>query len=191
VPVAAPPFSFDAERLSLDFLSTLSNRGSQAAVDRLPGTERLAAWLDAAGLGPLAGRVTPGDLAAARGLRGALFVLVDAAMSREPAAAGAVDLVNLVADPAPPTVRLVREPRGVSGSRPPLTASQALSAVARDAIDLLTGDSVSRLRECEADDCTGLYLDASHGRRRRWCSAARCGNRARVSAHRARARRDG
>ena len=45
VPVAAPPFSFDAERLSLDFLSTLSNRGSDAAVERLPDPERLGSWL--------------------------------------------------------------------------------------------------------------------------------------------------
>ena len=40
---------------------------------------------------------------------------------------------------------------------------EALSTVARDAIDLLAGESASRLRECEADDCTGFYLDASHG----------------------------
>jgi predicted RNA-binding Zn ribbon-like protein len=191
VPGTAPPFGFDAERLSLDFLSTLSNRGSDAAVERLPDAESLAAWLEAAGLGPLAGRVTGRDLELARRLRDATFALVDAAMSRGPAAASAVDLVNRAAEPTLPAVRLVREPQGVSAARPPVAARQALGAVARDAIDLLAGEAASHLRECEAEDCTGLYLDASHGRRRRWCSSARCGNRARVSAHRARARRDG
>ena len=190
MPVAATPFSFDADRHSLDFLSTLSNRGSEAAVERLPDAASLAAWLDAAGLGPLAGRVTRSELAAARGLREAIFGVVDAAMRGESPAAKAVDRVNLVAEPALPPLRLVREQRGIAVQRRPLSVPEALGAVARDAIDLLAGESVSRLRECEAEDCTGLYLDASHGRRRRWCSAARCGNRARVSAHRARARRD-
>jgi predicted RNA-binding Zn ribbon-like protein len=190
VPVAAPPFSFDAERLSLDFLSTLSNRASEAAVERLPDPDRLGAWLDAAGLGPLARPVTARDLTTARGLRTALFALVDAAMSRGGPGA-AVDVVNRAAAPALPPTLLVDGLQGIAGQRRLLSVREALSAVARDAIDLLAGEAVSRLRECEAEDCTGLYLDASHGRRRRWCSAARCGNRARVSAHRARARRDG
>jgi len=190
VPAAPPPFSFDADRLSLDFLSTLSNRGSEAAVERLPDAASLTAWLDAAELGPLSNRVTQGDLAAARGLREAIFGVVDAAMRGESPAAEAVDRVNLVAEPALPSLRLVREQGGVAGQRRRLNVQEALSAVARDAIDLLAGEPVSRLRECEAEDCTRLYIDASRGRRRRWCSAARCGNRARVSAHRARARRD-
>jgi predicted RNA-binding Zn ribbon-like protein len=134
--------------------------------------------------------VTARDLATAHGLRTALFALVDAAMGRGGPGA-AVAVVNRAAAPALPPTELVDGPRGVAGQRRPLSVREALSAVARDAIDLLTGESRSRLRECEAEDCTGLYLDASHGRRRRWCSAARCGNRARVSAHRARARRDG
>ena len=190
MPAAPPPFSFDADRLSLDFLSTLSNRGSEAAVERLPDAASLTAWLVAAELGPLSNRLTQRDLAAARGLREAIFGVVDAAMRGESPAAEAVDRVNLVAEPALPPLRLVREQGGVAGQRRPFNVQEALSAVARDAIDLLAGESVSRLRECEAEDCTGLYLDASRGRRRRWCSAARCGNRARVSAHRARARRD-
>ncbi|MEU9839973.1 CGNR zinc finger domain-containing protein [Actinomadura sp. NPDC048032] len=34
---------------------------------------------------------------------------------------------------------------------------------------------------CEADDCVLLFLPAHP--RRRWCSAARCGNRVRVARH--------
>jgi predicted RNA-binding Zn ribbon-like protein len=36
--------------------------------------------------------------------------------------------------------------------------------------------------------CRMLFLDRSRGRRRRWCSMAECGNRAKVAAHRERAR---
>ena len=189
MPASRTRFSFDAERLSLDFLSTLSNRSSEAAVERLPDAASLAGWLEAAGQGPLAGRVTSADLALAHRLREATFALVDAAMSATTAAADPVDLVNRAAEPTLPARRLVREPQGVRAARRPLTPREALAAVARDAIDLLAGDELSRVRECAADDCTGLYLDASHCRRRRWCSSARCGNRARVSAHRSRARR--
>jgi hypothetical protein len=49
VPVAEPSFSLDAGRLSLDFLATLSNRGSAEALERLPDIESLAAWLEGAG----------------------------------------------------------------------------------------------------------------------------------------------
>jgi predicted RNA-binding Zn ribbon-like protein len=63
---------------------------------------------------------------------------------------------------------------------------EILGLIARDAIELLTGPQRERLRECAAQDCRGIYVDTSPGRTRRWCSAARCGNRARVAAHRAR-----
>ncbi|GAA2276619.1 CGNR zinc finger domain-containing protein [Nonomuraea roseoviolacea subsp. roseoviolacea] len=51
--------------------------------------------------------------------------------------------------------------------------------LAEAAGDLLADPGVGRVRECEADDCVMLFLPAHP--RRRWCSAARCGNRARVA----------
>ncbi|HYN73862.1 MAG TPA: CGNR zinc finger domain-containing protein [Nakamurella sp.] len=55
-----------------------------------------------------------------------------------------------------------------------------LSAVARDALEVLTGTTAGRLRECEADDCGLLFLDTSRPGSRRWCSMERCGNRHKV-----------
>ncbi|TQS24492.1 ABATE domain-containing protein [Microbispora sp. KK1-11] len=57
-----------------------------------------------------------------------------------------------------------------------------LAAVLAEAVaELLTDPAVTTVRECAADDCVMLFLPAHP--RRRWCSAARCGNRARVARH--------
>ena len=71
-------------------------------------------------------------------------------------------------------------------SAPPDCAG-LLAVVARDAVGLLT-DAVARgrLRQCEGENCSLLYLDTSRGRRRRWCSSEVCGNRERVARHRRR-----
>ncbi|MCZ4100324.1 CGNR zinc finger domain-containing protein, partial [Streptomyces sp. H39-C1] len=63
-----------------------------------------------------------------------------------------------------------------------------LAAVARDAVELLTDPAArAQLRQCEGESCSLVYLDASRGRRRRWCSSEICGNRERVARHRRRA----
>ena len=54
--------------------------------------------------------------------------------------------------------------------------------------DLLQGSDLDRLRECPR--CTHLFLDHGRGPGRRWCSMARCGNRAKVESFRARHRSD-
>jgi len=52
--------------------------------------------------------------------------------------------------------------------------------------DLLTGESRAHVRVCPGESCGWLFLDARG--RRRWCSMATCGNRAKVRAHAARTR---
>ncbi|MGW6282290.1 CGNR zinc finger domain-containing protein [Kribbella sp. NPDC055071] len=52
--------------------------------------------------------------------------------------------------------------------------------------DLLTGPSRAHVRRCPGESCGWLFLDARG--RRRWCSMATCGNRAKVRAHAARVR---
>lgn len=183
-----PSFSLDAGRVALDFLATLSDRRSAASDERLPDPGSLQDWLRATGLaaGPIA--VRRGDLVEARRLRAAIFGLVDAVMDEGPVASSAVRRVNAAARPALPAPHLVVRDGRLEGRAQPLDVTDVLSVLARDAIDLVTGPQASLLRECEAGDCSGIYVDASRGRRRRWCSTARCGNRARVAAHRARRR---
>lgn len=64
--------------------------------------------------------------------------------------------------------------------------SAALSTIARDAIDLISGVNADRIRECAAPDCAFLFLDTSRPGTRRWCAMNRCGNREHVRRHRSR-----
>ena len=52
-------------------------------------------------------------------------------------------------------------------------------------VDVIRSDEMSRLGVCADDECTGVVLDLSRNRSRRYCSVA-CGNRNSVAAFRAR-----
>ena len=52
-------------------------------------------------------------------------------------------------------------------------------------VDVIRTDELSRLRHCAADDCSGVLVDLSRNRSRRFCSTA-CSNRVNVAAFRAR-----
>jgi len=119
-------------------------------------------------------------------LREALAASVHARLSERAVAARDVRAVNLAAATPVPTARLRAEAGWLGRRDPVLSVAEILSVIARDAIELLTGPQLPLLRECEGSDCTGVFVDASRARRRRWCSTARCGNRARVAAHRSR-----
>ena len=56
-----------------------------------------------------------------------------------------------------------------------------LDPIIRSAAELLTSDSLERVKEC-ADDrgCGYLFLDKSRNKSRRWCDMADCGNRAKA-----------
>jgi len=82
----------------------------------------------------------------------------------------------------------VLEAYGVASVRRPLTASQVLSELARDAVDLFAGPLTGRIRVCAAPDCALLYLDQSRTGNRQWCSMQRCGTRAKVRSYRERGR---
>ena len=56
-------------------------------------------------------------------------------------------------------------------------------------IDVVRDDQLSRFGICADDTCTGIVLDLSRNRSRRFCSTA-CGNRNAVAAYRARQAKD-
>ncbi len=69
------------------------------------------------------------------------------------------------------------------------TAAGALVALpAGDIAALVTHEDPSLLRECGGGDCTLWFLDRTRSHRRVYCSAAVCGNRAKVAAFRERQR---
>jgi len=118
-------------------------------------------------------------------LRAAIGRLARQASDGEQLAPEDVDVVNLFA--ATPDIPPVLAGGGRQAGRTNARPHQALGTIARDAVRLFGPDVDGRIRECSADDCGLVYLDTSRSGTRRWCSMQRCGNRAKVRAHRARA----
>ncbi|MFC2078766.1 CGNR zinc finger domain-containing protein [Candidatus Bipolaricaulota bacterium] len=52
--------------------------------------------------------------------------------------------------------------------------------LARATVDLLTSDSLQRVRQCAEETCGWLFVDQSRNRSRRWCDMSSCGNRAKA-----------
>jgi predicted RNA-binding Zn ribbon-like protein len=172
---------FEGDAPWLDLLATRGYPFGDDPAERLAGPERLAAFLAAVGLAP-ARAVTDTDAGDARALREALravalAVVVDAAPPR-----AAFDAVRAWADRDAGPLALQRAPR--LRRRAPRDAGEALGRLARSALEDLTGPRAAQVHACADPDCRKLFLDASG--RRRWCSAATCGNRARVRALRER-----
>lgn len=70
----------------------------------------------------------------------------------------------------------------------PAGPETALFAVALAAADFLTGPRASKVGACPGEGCGWLFSDPRG--RRRWCSMAVCGNRAKARRHRDETRRD-
>lgn len=68
-------------------------------------------------------------------------------------------------------------------------AERMLVEAAMAFVDVVRAGRLDRLRDCEADDCTGIFVDLSKNGSKRFCST-RCGNRMAVRAYRARALAD-
>jgi len=62
--------------------------------------------------------------------------------------------------------------------------------IIHSAADLLTSDSMDRVRRCADEQCGWLFLDMSRNRSRRWCDMKDCGNRAKARRHYQRKRKD-
>ncbi|MQY34099.1 hypothetical protein SRB17_20650 [Streptomyces sp. RB17] len=177
-------FPFLGGRPCLDFVATLGKRHA-TPVERIPDPAALARWITEAGLaagdGPVP--VAVRNLAEARSLREAVHRVLRAAMARREPEEADVALVNEVA--ARPDLAPQLGPRHWTARHP---ARAALATVARDAVLLVGGPLLERVKECGNPDCSLLFLDDSQARRRRWCSMERCGNLAKVAGYRSRNR---
>ena len=129
--------------------------------------------------------LTDRDLADAVALRDAIGRLAAATADDQPRARDDIDTVNLFAatPDVPPALDGGRRQAGAGRIR----VGQALSSLARDAVAVLSADG-ARVRRCTG--CGMVFRDESRTDNRRWCSMQRCGNRAKVRAHRARAARE-
>jgi predicted RNA-binding Zn ribbon-like protein len=177
-------FRFTSGRLCLAFCGTVGERWRRN-FERLRSPSDLARWVVAAGLLWPEPAVTEPGLAHARVLREAIYRATRAGMADKPVTAGDREMINEWArqpDLAPQMA--AHGMRASLGSAGPLAA--CLSSIARDAVDLLTGPDLDRVRECAAPDCALLFLDRSRPGKRRWCADRACGSRARSASYRRR-----
>lgn len=185
-----PELVFLGGRVSLDLVDTVGKRGT-LDIERLPNAKRFSQWLCEAGLVEHPPRITDEELARMKHLRESLHRLVHAQIERRQPAEADLETVNreAAAPDLVPHMRAAEPGHGTVVSaifRAPELIDSALSTIARDAIALLCGPMAERVKECEAPDCTIVFLDDSQARRRRWCSMERCGNLAKVAKYRSR-----
>jgi predicted RNA-binding Zn ribbon-like protein len=172
-------FPFSGGRLCLDFVGTLADRNNRPT-ERLRDHQDLGRWFAEAGLAEEVPATNPAALMRASRLREAIYRVVSPARAGQAMDPADIELINAAAQRTPLAPRYDPEAGRIRWSNGSYTAG--LATVARDVIDLLAGDQLQRIRECAAPDCSLLFLDTSRPGARRWCSMARCGNRAKVSA---------
>ncbi|KAB8183613.1 hypothetical protein FH608_049080 [Nonomuraea phyllanthi] len=172
------------EPLALDLLNT-----RPAAGDLLATAHDLRAWLElqaerfpeARDLA--AAELGAADLAAVHAVRDRTARALDHARHGRRPQADDLDALNQAQRAAPAVAELAWDGAAVTTTRrrtgPP--GARLAAWLAEAAAELLADPAVTRIRQCEADDCVLLFLPAHP--RRRWCSAARCGNRVRVARH--------
>ena len=187
LPASELRFHFKGGRDCLDLVATVGERWRRY-FERLREPGDLARWLVEAGLLADHPAVSEAQLSQARVLREAIYRVAKLAGRGRPDAADVAEINRWAARPglAP---QLDPAGRAVATLADPPVES-ALATLARDAIDLVTGPHAGRVRECAADDCALLFVDASRPGRRRWCSMEACGNRSKTAAYRRRNRKE-
>lgn len=174
---------FVGGNLALDFVGTLNERGTTRVENlRTPGD--LDDWLVRSGILSRSPSATAADLARAVELREALYRFIASLINRTLAPRRDLRLVNAAAAVPPPVVQVTTTGR----RRRTGDVAAALSAIARDGLELVDRDDDAVLKWCADDACTHPFLDRSRGHRRRWCEMAACGDRAKAAAYRARRR---
>lgn len=127
--------------------------------------------------------LTAGDLAAVRDVREHIARALAQARHGEPPAPEDLEVLNQAQRAAPAIAELAWDGEAVAAvrRRTGRPGARTASWLAEAAAGLLADAAVTTIRQCEAGDCVMLFLPAHP--RRRWCSAARCGNRVRVARH--------
>ncbi|GAA3817869.1 CGNR zinc finger domain-containing protein [Streptomyces chiangmaiensis] len=167
----------------LDFLGTLRLRRNAAPIEVLTAPETLDAWFRESGIVDGDTHCEPSDLEDAVALREAIYLLVAARLAGDGYDAEVLELVNGRARTPSAVPQLTQ-----AGRRIEATAQQALSSVARQAVQLLGGPEGALLKECSRPECTQIFVDRSRGGGREWCAMDPCGNRVKAAAYRARKR---
>jgi predicted RNA-binding Zn ribbon-like protein len=168
---------------TLELCNTRAGWGEPEPKEYLRGYDELAVW---ARESRLVAAGAAARLRAAAQARPAQAVLSRALRLRDAVYAAALgadgwDVVALEAERAARAARLTPE-----GWELPERLDLPVLATARAAAEFLLSDRRDAVRACPGRGCGWLFLDPSG--RRRWCSMATCGNRAKQRRHAERVR---
>lgn len=166
---------FIAENSALDFINTLA-MSDKGQYDFWQSDEDVRNWLQQAGINASAEK--PGELLArARKLREIIRHLVE---DKKNGRSLALAPLNRYLAAAQSHLQLATDERGeVQIAR--VFPHDPLGAIAEQAAELLAHGQFAYIRQCEHPECTLWFMDKTKAHRRRWCSMALCGNRAKVA----------
>ena len=167
------------EPLALDLVNTVASPPG-GEVDLLESADDLRAWLAAERdrLDITDGQI---DLGAVRVLRAHITRAVEAARASAPPPLEALHAITDAQRNAPAYQELGLNGQAITVTirRPGNATAVLLAQLAEAAATLLASPAIGLVRRCEGPGCRMLFLPAHP--RRRWCSPATCGNRARVA----------
>ena len=187
----ASPVDFVGDHPALNFINTLHMDGSKLT-DTWQSDEDVAAWIVREGLRDTVPSTTWPDgslLRKARQLREIAKKTVEARKAKKTLP---LDELNGFLERSVSHCVLSARSRidlpfeRVYGQK---TVEQYLAPVAESVAELLSHGDFDLIRHCEGEQCVLWFYDRTKAHRRRWCSPQLCGNRAKVEAFRARARR--
>jgi predicted RNA-binding Zn ribbon-like protein len=165
--------------LCLDFANTRYWRGQTRPTETLSAPADLAGWAKASKA------PSSREFERALALRETIHRLFDAHAQGKAPAARDLETLNaaLAAAPARTTLKRGREGYEWDVDMKSGTALGLLAPVLWSAGDLLAGPKLGKVRRCANPECLFLFLDDSRAGKRRWCSMASCGNRAKAKRH--------
>ncbi|MDW5314529.1 CGNR zinc finger domain-containing protein [Rhizobium sp. PL01] len=176
---------FVGEPLALDLVNTRPLTG-EGRVDLLETGEGLRLWLESeAERIPVlsaaeSAAIEVGDFRPIIAVRDYITSAITHLRDGKPVPIKDIDGLNAAMRAAPVMSQLVWSDRPVlSSERVGAPTIRLAGFLAEDAAALLAGGEAALIRKCAAEDCVMLFVGTNT--RRRWCSAARCGNRVRVS----------
>lgn len=165
-------YAFISGNPARDFVGTLWGRRDPVSGDTLGS--RLADGVTGS---------RPSHVATAVALREAMYSLFAARLAKVGYDESALRFVNHIARTPPVVPQFTATGRLVEA-----TPEQAMSSVARPAIEVLGWPEGELLKECGRPGCPQVYVGRSRGARRSWCAMETCGNRVKSATYRARQR---
>jgi predicted RNA-binding Zn ribbon-like protein len=190
----AAAFELIGGNVSLDFINTLDDRGSEQPKELLPDYYALARFGEESGILTRAQfdylvkhiAMKPDEarkaMRSAINLREALYEVFMAVLKKQTAPQPAMERLNAYLHDAALHSRLVQTRGRLEWRFDEVTSSfdAMLWPIAQAAGKLLASPELARVRACSSPTCQWVFLDTSKNHKRRWCSMEQCGNRAKV-----------